>query len=130
MAAFTVGAAALAFVLFGPFYHQSGVTTGGERLPGRSHGLIEEGVEWPVALLLAAFSLLLLGVAIGSMLDFRSPGPGPALLLRSSAFILALAVGPTLLAIGGLLAPAAFLAVVSALTAVTESPTDVVTTAA
>jgi hypothetical protein len=122
MGAVMAGTAALAYVLLGPFYHESGVATTGQRLPDRSYGLIEEGIEWPPALLLAVLSILLLGVAVGSILDFRSPSPRPALMLRWSALILAVLVGATLVAIGGLFVPAAVLAGVSALAATGESP--------
>jgi hypothetical protein len=110
--------------MFGPFYHESGVTTGGQRLPDSSHGLISEGLDWPVVVLLAAFAFLLAGIGTGAVRGFRSPGRAPVLLLRSSTAVLALLAGATFVAIGGLFGPAALLAIVSALATTAESPTN------
>lgn len=115
--ALALGLAALAYVLWAPFYRKSGVTPEGSSQPATTtRGLLEEGMEWPVAVLLGAILLLLCGVAIGSILNVggSSCGTRPALLIRSCAMALTIIVGITFVAIGGFFAPAAVAAVISA----------------
>ena len=116
--ALALGVAALVYVLWGPFYRESGVAPDGSSQPASTtRGLLEEGLEWPVAALLGAMLLLLCGVAIGSILNLggSSRGTRPALLVRSCAMALTIVVGITFVAIGGLFAPAAVAALISAL---------------
>jgi hypothetical protein len=106
-----LGGVALVYVLIGPFYHDSAVSSNGQRLPDHSHGLLAEGIDWPVAVLLALFVVLLVAIAVGGVCYFRSTGPAGAWLLRLATAGLTLAALVTLVTIGGLLAPAALLAV-------------------
>lgn len=120
LAAGLVGAAGLAYAVFGPTgrYQESSIGTDGTvtRAVTGSTNLLQEGIEPATAAFLVLAFVLFLGVAAGASLRADGHCQAGLLLLWSSVALLVVVTWVALASVGLLLVPGTLLALIAATT--------------